>query len=319
MTPNSTGHPTFVGIDVSMARLDVAATEGHPRHRVYPYDDRGLRRLTQDLTTIQPQRIVLEATGGIERRAAVSLIRHGLPVAVVNPRQVRDYAKAFNRLAKTDKIDARVLADFARTVQPRTTEMPRENQQKLQALVTRRRQVQRMITQENNRLSRGEDRDVRTMIRRAVRLYEQQRDRVNRQIEQIIADDPQMQQRAAMIQSVPGFGPAVTGVLLAELPELGRLNRQQVAKLVGVAPIHRDSGTMRGRRTTGGGRHTIRDPLFMAARVAARFNPTIKAFYQRLLANGKAKMTALVACRRKLLVILNTMIKNNQTWTCQNV
>lgn len=314
---NNRLHPTFVGIDVSMAKLDVAITDD-PRHRVYAYDDRGMRQLGKDLVPLNPQRVVMEATGGIERRAAWRLIQHGLPVAVVNPRQVRDYAKAFNRLAKTDQIDAQTLAHFAQTVQPKITEIPREKEQKLQALVTRRRQVQRMITQENNRLGRIEDRQMGTMIRQAIRLYEKQLDQINAQIEQIIAADPQMQQRAAMIQSVPGLGPAVTAVLLAELPELGRLNRQQVARLVGVAPINRDSGTMRGKRTTGGGRHTIRNPLFMAALVAARFNPKIKAFYQRLLANGKPKMVALVACMRKLLITLNTMIKNNQKWQAQN-
>lgn len=315
---NSYAHPIYVGIDVSKAKLDVAIT-GNPQHRVYPYDDRGLRQLDKDLTAIRPQRVVMEATGGIERRAAWRLIQHGLPVAVVNPRQIRDYARAFNRLAKTDTIDAQTLAQFAQTVQPKTAEIPRENQRKLQVLVTRRRQVQRMITRENNRLGRIEDRQVRAMIRQAIRLYEKQLAKINEQIERLIAADDQMQQRAERIQSVPGLGPAVTAVLLAELPELGRLNRQQVAKLVGVAPINRDSGTMRGKRTTGGGRCTIRNPLFMAAMVAARFNPRIKAFYQRLLDNGKPKMVALVACMRKLLVTLNTMIKNNQTWQCQNV
>lgn len=314
---NNRPHLICVGIDVSKAKLDVAITHD-PNHHVYAYEDQGLQQLAKDLAAINPQRVVMEATGGIERRVAASLIRHGLPVAVVNPRQVRDYAKAFNRLAKTDKIDAQVIADFAATVQPRTYEIPDKNRQKIQALVTRRRQVQHMITQENNRLGRVEDRQVRTMIQQVIRLYEKQLAKINEQIQCLIAADDQMQQRAAMIQSVPGVGPVMTGVLLAELPELGRLNRQQVAKLVGVAPVNRDSGTMRGKRTTGGGRRTIRNPLFMAAMVAARFNPKIKAFYQRLLANGKPKMVALVACMRKLLVILNTMIRNNQKWTCQN-
>jgi transposase len=318
MTPNSTGHRTFVGIDVSMAKLDVATTD-NTRHRVYAYNDQGIEQLAKDLLAVNPHRVVMEATGGIERRVAVWLVQQGLPVAVVNPRQVRDYAKAFNRLAKTDKIDAHIIADFAATVGPRLFAIPHKNRQKIQALVTRRRQVQRMITQENNRISRVEDRQVRTMIRQAIRLYEKQLAKINTQIQRLIDEDEQMQPRAAMIQSVPGLGPVVTGVLLAELPELGQLNRQQIAKLVGVAPVNRDSGTMRGKRTTSGGRHTIRNPLFMAAMVAARFNPKIKVFYQRLVKNGKPKMVALVACMRKLLVILNTMIKNKQTWQCQNV
>jgi len=317
MTSNSTGHRTFVGIDVSIAKLDVAITDDHT-HRVYTYDDRGMRRLANDLKSLNPQQVVIEATGGIERRVCHLLLTRGLPVAVVNPRQVRDFAKAFNRLAKTDKIDAGTLADFARVVQPRTASIPDKNRQKIQALVTRRRQVQRMITQENNRLGRVEDRQIRTMMRQAIRLYEKQLAKIDTQIQQRIAEDEQMQQHAAMIQSGPGVGPATTGLLLAQLPELGKLNRGQITKLVGVAPVNRDSGTMRGRRTTGGGRSSVRNGLYMAALVATRHNPKIKAFYQRLLANGKAKMTALVACIRKLLVILNTMIRNNQTWTCQN-
>lgn len=312
---NSRVHPIFVGIDVSKDMLDVATTVSS--HRVYPYDDRGMHQLADVLKSINPKRVVVEATGGIERRVAVFLTQLGLPVAVVNPRQVRDFAKAFNRLAKTDKIDAQIIADFAQTIQPRTFEIPDQNQEKVHNLVSRRRQVQRMITQEKNRLDRTDDLDIQKLIQQAVRLYEKQLAKINKKIEQAIAGDDQMQQRATIIQSVPGLGPAVAGVLLAELPELGRLNRQQVAKLVGLAPINRDSGTMRGKRSIAGGRHTIRNPLFMAAMVAARFNPKITAFYQQLLGNGKPKMVALVACMRKLLTILNSMIKNDQMWTTQ--
>lgn len=319
MNPNSHNHPSFVGIDVSKRKLDVAIQHEPStcRHHVYPYDDRGLTKLAQRLKQARPHRIVLEATGGLERRVCHRLLTHGLPVAVVNPRQVRDFAKAFNRLAKTDKIDAQVLADFAKIVRPRTAAKPDKNRQKIDALTTRRRQVQRMITQENNRLTSTEDRPIRQMIQQAVRLYEKQLKKLDDQIQHAIDQDQTLQRQAATLRSVPGVGPATVGLLLAQLPELGQLNRGQITKLVGLAPINRDSGSMRGRRTTGGGRSSVRHGLYMAALVATRYNPKIKAFYQRLLAHGKAKMTALVACIRKLLTILNHMIKNNQTWQSQ--
>ena len=319
MDPHSESHPIFVGIDVSKDKLDVcvqhAPSEGC--HHVYAYDDPGLKKLADQLKQAHPKLIVLEATGGLERRVSHLLLNRGLPVAVVNPRQVRDFAKAFNRLAKTDKIDANVLADFARVVQPQPASIPAKNRQKIEAMVTRRKQVQGMITQENNRLASTEAPDIRKMILQAVRLYNKQLKKLDDQIAQAIANDETFQQQDSILRSVPGVGPATVGVLLAQLPELGKLNRGQIAKLVGVAPINRDSGTMRGKRITGGGRSSIRHGLYMAALVATRYNPKIKAFYQRLLANRKAKMTAVVACIRKLLVILNTMIRNNQTWKYQ--
>jgi transposase len=316
MDPNSTAYRTCVGIDVSKDKLDVCVQHASLDHRyhIYPYNDQGLKKLAENLKPLKSQRIVLEATGGLERRVCHFLLRQGLPAAVVNPRQVRDFAKAFNHLAKTDKIDAAVLADFARIVQPRIASIPDKNRQKLDGLVTRRRQVQRLITQENNRVTGTEDPKIRKMIQQAVRLYEKQLKKLDDSIEQAIANDSAFQQQDSILRSVPGIGPATTGLLLARLPELGKLNRGQISKLVGVAPINRDSGTMRGKRITGGGRSSIRNGLYMATLVATRYNPKIKAFYQHLLANGKAKMTALVACIRKLLVILNTMIRNNQTW-----
>lgn len=316
MDPNSTSHLTFVGIDVSMANLDVATTTDRI-HRVYPYNGRGLKQLVEDLVSLNPQRIVLEATGGLERRVVACLAQNHLPVAVINPRQVRDFARAFNRLAKTDKIDARLLADFAQVVQPRIVQIPDTNRSKLQAMVTRRRQVQHLITQENNRLTRTEDPQIRKMIQQVVRLYRKQLEKLDDQISKTIANDQKFQLQASILCSAPGIGPTTASMLLAQMPELGQLNRQQVAKLVGVAPINRDSGTMRGQRMTGGGRTSVRNGLYMATLTAIRFNPPIRVFYQRLLANGKTKMTALVACIRKLLIILNTMIRNQQTWHCQ--
>jgi len=291
MNPNSQTYRSFVGIDVSKDKLDVCVQ--HPsldcRHRVYPYDDPGLMKLTDDLKAIHPQRIVLEATGGLERNICHLLLHHGLPVAVVNPRQVRDFAKAFNRLAKTDKIDkidASTLANFAQVVHPRIATIPDKNRQKLQALVTRRRQVLCLITQENNRVAGTQSPGVRKMIQQAVGLYQKQLKKLDGQIQQALVKNQAIQQQASILRSVPGVGPATTAVLLAQLPELGKLNRQQITKLVGVAPINRDSGTMRGRRMTGGGPTAVRHGLYMAALVATRYNPKIKVFYQRLLVNG---------------------------------
>ena len=306
-------HCIAVGIDVSKAKLDVA-NSADSRHQVYAYDDQGLAQLRQTLLELQPVRIVVEATGALERRLVAFLQQRDLPVAVVNPRQVRDFAKAMNQLAKTDKIDARVIARFAQVMHPRVTEKPCKDRVKLDALVTRRRQVIHMIIAERNRIDRTDDRDMRRMMEQAIALYAQQRQQLEQQIETQIKQNEQLQQRQRIVQSLPGVGPAVAATLLAELPELGQLNRQQIAKLVGVAPINRDSGTLRGKRMTGPGRTAVRNMLYMAALVAMRHNPVIKAFYHRLVQAGKTKMTALVAAMRKILVILNAMVKKQQMW-----
>lgn len=304
---------TLVGIDVAKHSFDLATSRSNQVRR-FSTDRRGLSQVTDHLRDLQPQLIVMEATGGLERPLHHCLARAGFRVAIVNPRQIRDYARAFNQLAKTDEIDARIIASFAQTVQPRPTELPAEHEQKLQALVTRRRQIVQMRMCENNRLERMHDADVRRMIRQAITLYTKQLERVEQQIADLIDAHPDLQQRAALLRSVPGIGPATSAALIAELPELGRLNRKEIAKLVGVAPINRDSGMMRGRRTTIAGRTAVRRALYMAALVATRRNPVIHAFYQRLLSNGKSKMVALVASMRKLLTIINLMAANNQPW-----
>lgn len=304
-----------VGIDVASAQLDVA--DSHTRRPArFTYDAAGLRALLEDLCERHAtlDRVVVEATGGLERRLVHALHEHAIPVAVVNPRQVRDFARAFNRLAKTDRIDAQTLADFGVHVRPQSTQLPCKTRQKLQALVARRRQVQRMITQERNRLSRTGDHQVAAMIEQAIDLYERQREDLEQQIQQLLDEDAQLQQTRKLLESVPGIGPTVSAALIAELPELGRFNRQQIAKLVGVAPINRDSGTLRGRRTTVGGRASVRQPLYMATLVATRHNPVVGAFYRRMVAAGKPKMTALVACMRKLLTTLNAMLANQTPW-----
>jgi transposase len=314
---NSHHHHTFVGIDVAKQSFDVASNRTRDV-RQFIYDQHGLEQLVEHLRTLSPRLIVMEATGGLERRLLHQLIIAGFSVSIVNPRQIRDFAKAFNQLAKTDAIDARIIASFAEVVQPRRCELPQEYEQKLQALVTRRRQVIEARVRKVNRLDRTHDDQMISMIQQAIDLYSRQLKQLNEQIEQLIDQTPALQQRAAILRSAPGIGPATTGSLIAELPELGRLNRQQIAKLVGVAPINRDSGQMRGRRTTTAGRTSVRNALYMATLVATRRNPQIAAFYQRLLSNGKSKMVALVASMRKFLTILNLMIARQTPWITAN-
>lgn len=311
---NSPQHLTFVGIDVSKHFLDVAATGDDARPRRFSHDDQGLAQLVQHLGPLAPRLIAMEATGGLERRPLAHLILAGFSVAIVNPRQIRDFARAFNQLAKTDAIDARIIASFAQTVQPRACELPQEHEQKLQALVTRRRQIIHARVQETNRMDRTHDRHMLDMIQEAVDLYTRQLTHVNAEIHKLIDDCHDLQQRAVILRSAPGIGPATAGVLIAELPELGRLNGRQVAKLVGVAPMNRDSGLMRGKRTTGGGRTGVRNALYMATLVATKHNPAIRTFYQRLVAGGKSKMVALVASMRKFLIILNAMVAHQAPW-----
>lgn len=306
-------HHTFVGIDIAKRHLDVANNDTNDVHR-FAYHEEGLRSLKKYLRQRKPQRVVMEATGGLERRLLHDLIHAGFDVAIVNPRQIRDYARAFNKLAKTDAIDARMIASFAAVVQPKSQELPEKTEEKLQSLITRRRQAIANRVRESNRLERTHDSEVRAMIEDAVAFYTKQLEVLNAQIENIIASNEPLRHRAELLRSTPGIGPAAAAALVAELPELGRLNRQEIAKLVGVAPLNRDSGQMRGKRTIAGGRTTVRNALYMPTIVATRFNATIRMYYQRLLAQGKQRMVALVAAMRKLLVILNIMIRDDQPW-----
>lgn len=305
-----------VGIDVSKKKLDVAGLHSS-RVQTLDYTNAGLSQLLAALKEIQPRLVCLEATGGLERRLVDVLHRRDVPVAVVNPRQIRDFARARNQLAKTDQIDAKVIAQFGELLQPRTTPPLTKTQQKLRDLTTRARQVNKLLIQEKNRLSTTIDKDVQKLIRQAIRLYEKQLQTVRAAQQQLIDEDEKAQVTAKIIASVPGLGPASVSVLISELPELGTLNRQQIARLVGVAPTNRDSGTLRGKRTTGGGRVEIRNALYMPTIVAKKFNAKIKTFYDRLLENGKPKMVALIASMRKLLTILNVMIREGKTWNEQ--
>jgi len=303
---------TFVGIDVSKAQLDVAA---RPEGQAWAAsnDEPGIKDLVRRLQDLQPALVVLEATGGWELAVTGALAAAGLPVVVVNPRQVRDLAKAMGKLAKTDRIDAQILALFAERVRPAPRPLPDAQARELEGLLTRRRQVVEMLTAEKNRLGRSLPR-VRVGVEAHITWLERELKELDEELGQTLRESPLWREQENLLRSVPGVGPVLTLTLLADLPELGRLNRKQIAALVGVAPFNRDSGILRGKRTVWGGRAGVRTALYMATLVATRFNPVIRIFYQRLCAAGKAKKVALTACMRKLLTILNAMLKHRSPW-----
>ncbi|MBI5119040.1 IS110 family transposase, partial [Candidatus Poribacteria bacterium] len=260
--------------------------------------------------------VVMEATGGYETALAAALAAAEMPVVVVNPRQVRDFAKAIGRLAKTDRIDARVLALFAERVRPPLREMPDEALRTLAALLTRRRQLIEMLVAERNRLDHASP-SVEKSLKQHIRWLEKRLDDVDSDLDQTIQQSPVWRAKEDLLRSVPGIGPVVSRTLLADLPELGSLNRKKIAALVGVAPLCKDSGTLRGKRMVWGGRAPVRAALFMGALIASRHNPVIRDFYKRLVDAGKPKKVALVACMRKMLTILNAMVRNNTRWSSQ--
>lgn len=305
--------PIFIGIDVSKATLDVAMRPSGEKLSV-GNDEASIQALVQRLSELRPALIVLEATGGLERSVTGALGSAQLPVVVVNPRQVRDFAKATGQLAKTDRIDAEVLARFAQAVRPPLRPLPDEVSLELRALIARRRQLIEMMVAERNRLSAA-SRAVRKRIEAHLRWLEAELERADKDLDQAIRQSPIWKEHEDLLKSVPGIGPIVSRTLLAELPELGTLNRKQIAALAGVAPFNRDSGTFRGRRGIWGGRATVRAALYMAALVASRRNSVIRDFYKRLRDKGKAPKVALVACMRKLLTILNAMIKHRTRWS----
>jgi transposase len=270
-------------------------------------------RLVERLRGLSPTLIVLEATGGLAVPLTSAVAAAGLPVVVVNPRQVRDFAKATGKLAKTDALDAAVLAQFAEAVRPALRPLPDAATQALSALLARRRQLIEMLTAEKNRLGSALP-PVRPGIRAHIRWLERRLAALDADLAQAIRESPVWREKDDLLQSVPGVGPVLATTLLASLPELGTLTRQQIAALVGVAPLNRDSGAWRGKRRVWGGRAPVRAALYMSALVATRFNPVLRAFYQRLCAAGKAKKVALTACMRKLLTILNAMLKYRTRW-----
>jgi transposase len=292
--------------------LDVAQRPGGEAWRVSS-DATGIATLVKRLKGLRPALVVLEATGGLEIPAVAALAAAGLPAVVVNPRQVREFARATGRLAKTDAIDAQVLAQFGEALQPEVRPLPDTATQELSALVARRRQLIEMLTAEKNRL-RMATKKVRRNIEAHIRWLEGELLDLDDGLGEVIRSSPVWRERDNLLRSVPGVGPVLSSVLLADLPELGKLSRKEVAALVGVAPLNRDSGKFRGRRQVWGGRSQVRATLYMAALVASRYNPAIKRFYQRLLSGGKPKKVALTACMRKLLTILNAMTRAQTSW-----
>jgi transposase len=306
---------TFVGIDVSKAVLDVAVTPTGETWSI-PNSADGMQQLVEKLGEISPRLIVLEATGGLERRAIAALAGAGLPVVAVNPRQVRDFAKATGQLAKTDAIDAAVLALFADRIRPQVRPLRDEETQELEALVVRRRQVVDMLTAEKNRLiAAPPSKRVRTAIGKTIKWFQKQLEEIDSDLDNAVKGSPIWREKDDLLQSVPGVGKVLSRTLLSLVPELGTLGKKQLAALVGVAPLNWDSGQQRGRRSIWGGRAHVRAVLYMGALVAARFNPVIRAFHARLIAAGKLPKVALVACMRKLLTILNAIVRDRTRWT----
>jgi transposase len=305
-----------IGIDVAKDELVIAARPTGERWNVRN-DEASVRELAARLGTMAPTLVVLEATGGYELLCVAARAAAGLPVVVVNPRQVRDFARATGQLAKTDRIDADILALFAERVQPELRPLADAATQELETLLARRRQLLEMLQAERNRLGqvfgRGH-RAVRKSLKTHITFLERQLHSTETDLGALIRSTPAWRERDDLLQTVPGIGTIVSSTLVAELPELGRLSRRAIAKLVGVAPLSRDSGTIRGQRFIHGGRAPVRTALYMAALVGTRRNPTLRTFYQRLVAAGKPKKVALAACMRKLLTILNTMVRTRTPW-----
>ena len=306
------GEARFVGIDVSKAQLDVAVRPTGKRWTL-PYDQTGIEGLIPQIVDLEPALVLLEATGGLELPLVAALAAAALPVVVVNPRQVRDFAKATGTLAKTDTLDAGVLAHFADAVRPEVRPLKDAETQVLNSLTARRRQVMTMLVSEKNRLGTAIG-AVSPRIEAHIAWLEQELSDLDKGLRQTLRRSPVWREKDDLLRTVPGVGEQISLTLLANLPELGTLNRRQIAALVGVAPYNRDSGTLRGKRAVWGGRSRVRAVLYMGALVASRHNPAIRDFYQRLLAAGKPKKVALVASMRKLLVILNGMLKHGSPW-----
>lgn len=302
----------FIGIDIAKQYCDLAVIPDGTQKR-FMNDEEGQEAILSFIRPLRPARIVIEATGGYEMGVMRTLADSQLPVVAVNTRQVRDFARATGRLAKTDTIDAAILAQFARAIQPEIRPLPEKEAEVLRALVARRRQLIQMLTMEKNRLEKSPpagSEDIRNHIYYLTEALK----KIDKDISRSIRKSPLWKEKETILTSMPGIGPAISCTLIAALPELGTLNRKAIAALVGLAPFNRDSGAYRGRRTIWGGRLHVRAILYMGTLSAIRFNPAIRSFYNRLIEAGKAKKLAVTACMRKLLTILNTMMKNKTTW-----
>lgn len=303
---------TYIGIDVSKDSLDVAVVPSQEKWH-YTNDEVGIGKLMVRVKKLTPELIVLEPTGGLEATVAAALTAEGINVAIVNARQIRDYARATGKLAKTDKLDALVMAEFAAAVKPQARQIRNEEAEEIKAMVSRRRQLQEMLTAEKNRLAIAA-KQLKPKILAHIEWLKKEIEDVDHDLRQRIEGSPIWRVKDDLLQSIPGVGRVLSTTLIAELPELGELNRRQIAALVGVAPFNRDSGLMKGKRSVWGGRAQVRAVLYMATLVSTRYNPVIRDFYQRLLAKGKAKKVALVACMRRLLTIMNAILKHQRAW-----
>ena len=303
----------FIGIDIAKDTIDISVLPSGESWKVGTTPTE-LPETVDRLAALKPTNIVMEATGGYETRLAASLATAGLPVAVVNPRQVRDLARALGILAKTDAIDAHVLALFAEKVQPECRPLPTDDEHALRELLTRRRQLVDMRTAESNRRQQIVSKQVHDSITTLIESINHELDVIEREIDNRIKASPVWRAKDKLLQSVPGIGKTTASMLIVALPELGHLNRRQIASLVGLAPMNRDSGTFRGRRMITGGRALIRAGLYMPILSAVRYNPKIKTFYDRLIAAGKLEKVAITACMRKLLTMLNAIVRENEPW-----
>lgn len=318
MKKNNYQFSQFVGVDVSKARLDFALGDGE---QAFSTDNAEKQIVTQLIERIENPKdtiVVMEATGGYENLLVTLLHQHSIALAVVNPRRVRDFADGIGQDAKTDPIDAKLLAFYGQVVKPAAQAAKSAEEKKLKALVERRRQLLGLINQENNRLQQTIDQEIQGYLRQSIETLKKQLKEIDDRLAQCVAENTDNARKVEILQSVKGLGPVAVSTLLAELPELGELNRGQIAKLVGVAPMNNDSGKSPRPRRIFGGRSYVRRVLYMATLVATRYNRKIKAFYQRLLAKGKPKKVALVAAMRKLLTILNTLIKNDELWDTES-
>jgi transposase len=303
----------FVGIDVAKAHLDLCDTVTK-RYLKFDNDRCGIKKCLRYLIGLQPLLIVLENTGGYERNLAVALDAEGMPVAVINPRQVRDFARATGRLAKTDRIDALVLATYAGTIQPKPRGIGSPLNRRMKDLVARRNQLIKMRTAEKNRCEHSRDKIIARSIKAVIRTINLQINKIEEELRQLVKSEFELQRKMECLMTVPGIAETTATMLLTELTELGSLNRRQIASLVGLAPMNRDSGQFRGKRMTGGGRSKVRTHLRMPILSARRYNPIIRTFYERLISNGKTKATAITAAMRKLLTIINTMMAKMENW-----
>lgn len=306
----------WIGIDVAKASLDLHILPTGQAHSL-PNSSQGHQALKKLLPPPAGCLIVLEATGGFERKLVAALIDAGYQVAVINPKRARDFARALGQVAKTDRIDAQILALYAQKIEPTPVEKTSEKQAEIQQLVARRRQLIDLRTQESNRLEVTSAKTARQSIQAILKILERQINGIEAAIEQLVQSDDDWRRKGQLVQSIKGLGSVTACTLLADVPELGKLNRQQISSLIGLAPFNRDSGKLKGKRCIGGGRKSVRSVLYMAAIAAARYNPVIMAFAQRLKERGKPFKVIITACMRKLLVIANAVVKSGQPWKTQ--